>query len=378
MKTAENDDGVDTGLEGLNSYALIAAKLGVTDSAVVYYPCCGSDDYPQAGFPNNRFIYVDGNQQNITALQTAGKEAYCQDARTFDPVAGGVDIVVVQNPMLSSLEFVDRVKTGGIIICNDYHASAKTLVREPSVELVAVIHNPRSVAPEWNESRAQACFEKGVTTADLFEAGCLAYCEKMVARYGADIEGDNVATKYQALYNRHFDSESGFAVVGDVAQGGIFLAAPPTKHIFAPDDIAIFRKKLVTHEQKEARIEVAIQELAIVLPEVIESWITSSLQRAIGISLVADSVESLVAVLRQSALTLVQLQALQGVTQYFNLREYWKLKFQCLTNDQRWRFKFNLEVGSAVLGDSAFDATLSESATLDEIFFRSDANPQTE
>ncbi len=382
MKTSIDASGADRGVdklsEGPNSYALIATKLGIPTTAVVYYPCCGNDTYPQAGLSHNRFIYADGDLNAIAALQSTGREAYCQDVKTFDPVPGGVDIVVVQNPMMSSLEFVDRVKTAGMIICNDYHASAKTLVREPSMELVAVVHNPRSAAPEWNESRAQDCFEKADTTADLLVAGRLAYCEKMVARYGADIEGDNVALKYQILYKRHFDSESGFAIIGDPADGGIFLPDPPTKHAFAPDDIAIFRKRLVTPEQKEARIEAVIEDFAVVLPEPLEPWITRSLQRALGINLVADSVDSLLAMLRQNALTLIQLQALQGLTKYFSLREYWKLKFQNLTNDQRLSFSFLLRSESAVLGDPAFEVTLPEAHTLGEDFFGSDDIAQTE
>lgn len=373
-----DDSALEKVPEHINGYALIATKLGISDTAIVYYSCCGNDNYPQVGFPKNRFIFIDGNEINIAALQSAGKEAYCRDVRNFNPVPEGIDVLIVENPMLSPLELIGCVKPGGVIIANDYNASAKILSREPSVELVATLHRPRSISPEWNQVAVQDCFVKAETTADLLSAGMLTYCREMLDLYGVDIEGDNIAARYQVLFKRHFNQDSDFSVIEDSTNKTIFLAPLPTKHSFDPNDVAIFRKRLVTSEQLEARINATIEELEAVLPEPFEPWVTRSLQSALGISIVGDSKESILRSLRLNKLNLIQLHTLQNLIEYFSLREYWKLKFKLIAKDMRFSFKFNLEENSGVRGDPAFKVVIPENDTLGADFFGSDDNPQAD
>jgi hypothetical protein len=104
---------------------------------LVYYPCCEADISPSEVFKDSSILYVDINEQATKALAEKGYQAYACDV--FDFIPGQVDILILLNPVIRPDSPAHFVKKGGYILCNNYHATASNLSKNPEYELKGVV-----------------------------------------------------------------------------------------------------------------------------------------------------------------------------------------------------------------------------------------------
>lgn len=351
-----------------NIYGAIAKKFQIPTSAVVYYPCCGSDDLPASGFPGRRFIFADANEDCVSGLRQKGFEAHVEDVTKFQPVRDGVDVLVLQNPVLCAYEFVDRVKPGGFIICNNYHGSAGMLAREDSMELAAVVHSPRESSPVWSKITNLADYFADIDTDQaLADRGLLKYCEEILDKYNARMVGKSVVDCYRIFYQ----TTEASALGGNLMPDGeiVELKGLPRKERFGLDDLAVFRKRKDAAGIKSKRSMQLMQQAHRYMPEVIEPWILDAFQALFGQDSIALDKESLVRFLAANDFTTMQLYRLGRLLEYFCLREELIAKHQTFSGVARSGFALALECKYGVPGDPAFAPEMTADFMDDLAFF---------
>ncbi len=364
---------IDVVTESPNPYGLVADKLGVHQNAVVYYPCSGPDDSPRQGFPRNRFICADQNEGDMAALSKHGCETYVVDVRTFQPTPDGVDVLILQNPVLNALEFVDIVKGGGLVIANNWHGSAGQVNKQPNMDLVAVITSPRD-NPKWQDTDIAGCFEIVSTDEDLESRGLLAKYQSLVDKYASGLDGKSVVELYQALYAASYNTMMDDHIVMDPSSGLGYVALPklPRKKPFDPGDLAIFRKKNESVAEVNARKVAIIQKLIDELPEEIGAWLSSSLAKLLGIAIDVTTKTALRTLLVDTKLKAIQLVIIEHVTEYFQTKASFRSQFLAIAPDKRWQFPFALEQEFGVQGDPDFAAAVPQAVLDAEELFRAD------
>lgn len=352
-------ESVEEQRESPNCYGLIAQKLNIPATAVVYYPCSGPDDFPRKGFPHNRFIFADQYQANMEALAIQGEEAHTVDVRTFMPTPDGVDVLIIQNPQLNALTFVDKVKPGGIIIANNWHSSANQVRRQEDMELVAVVLNPRN-QPVWDDKDVNDCFEQVITDDDLRKMGKLDAYRKLVDKYAPTDNEKSVIERYRTLYDASYEAAIGDHIVmdGNEPMGYRSLPSLPTKKGFGLDDIAIFRKRDESPEVKKAKKEAKIKALTDSIPEIIEPWLAESLAKVLAINIAVQDRAALYQLLLDTDLTPLQFVLIEHIAKYFRMRTETRRRFLEIAQSDRWQFRMGLEDQYGIQGDPEFAAEL--------------------
>ena len=104
---------------------------------VIYYPCSEFDLSVNEVFPDSRVIYADINYEVFEALKNKGLDVHHVSALQFNP--GSVDILFLFNPQIDPYIPASFVKSGGYVICNDYHATAQKMATDKKFEIVGVI-----------------------------------------------------------------------------------------------------------------------------------------------------------------------------------------------------------------------------------------------
>ncbi len=346
---------IDKLSESPNPYGVIADRLKVPANAVVYYPCSGSDDCPREGFPHNRLICADQNAHDMAFLAEKGCETHVVDVCTFEPTSNGVDVLILQSPVLNALEFVDTVKGGGLVIANNWHGSAGQVNRQPNMDLVAVMSSPTH-NPRWLDTDIAGCFEMVSTDQELEARGLLAKYQAFVDKYASGTIGKSIVERYQALYAASYDTMMDDYIVMDASSllGYVSLPKLPRKKPFADGDLAIFRKKNESEAEANARKVTIIQNLIDVLPEEIGDWLSSSLTKLLGIPVEVTTKAALRTLLVATKLKAIKLVIIEQVAEYFQTKASIRARFQAVVPDQRWQFSFALEQSFGLVGDPEF------------------------
>jgi hypothetical protein len=364
---------IDILSESPNPYRVIADRLKVPANAVVYYPCSGSDDCPREGFPHHRVICADQNADDMALLAEKGCETHVVDVCTFEPTSNGVDVLILQNPALNALEFVDTVKGGGLVIANNWHGSAGQVNRQPNMDLVAVMTSPTH-NPRWLDTDIAGCFEMVSTDQELDARGLLAKYQALVDKYASGTIGNSIVDRYQALYAASYDTMMDDHIVMDATSSLGYVSLPqlPKKKAFADGDLAIFRKKNESEAEANARKVTVIQNLIDVLPEEIGVWFSSSLAKLLGITIDVTTKTALHALLVDTKLKAIKLAIIEHVTEYFQKKASIRSQFLAIVPDKRWQIPFSLEQKFGLRGDPDFAAEVPQEVLDVETLFIAD------
>ena len=153
--------------ERVKSYEVFQTALSPNVS-VVYHPSSATDMSPSVAFPDSRVIYADLSDASMAALRSAGEEAHTADATTFDP--GEVDVLILQNPGITSEVPAAHVKVGGYVLANDYHGNATQLHLDPNFALLGTIHNRTPDGAYVFDNESPENYWKVVTNDEQFRA----------------------------------------------------------------------------------------------------------------------------------------------------------------------------------------------------------------
>lgn len=99
----------------------------------VFYPGCGTDRSPADAFGADRVLFMDIDQETVSALQKAGLDAVCQDATTAE---GKFDMMLLFNPNIDAKKLIGRVGRGGVIVANNSHGSAQQVMESGEFRFV--------------------------------------------------------------------------------------------------------------------------------------------------------------------------------------------------------------------------------------------------
>lgn len=346
---------IDVLSESPNPYGVIADRLKIPVNAVVYYPCSGSDDCPREGFPHNRLICADQNAHDMALLAKKGCETHVVDVCTFEPISDRVDVLILQNPVLSALEFVDTVKGGGLVIANNWHGSAAQVNRQPNMDLVAVMSSPHH-NPRWLDTDIAGCFEMVSTDQELEARGLLAKYQAFVDKYASGTIGKSIVERYQALYAASYDTMMDDHIVMDASSSLGYVSLPklPKKKPFADGDLALFRKKNESEAEANTRKVTIIQNLIDVLPDEIGDWLSSSLTKLLGIPVEVNTKAALRTLLVANQFKAIKLVIIERITEYFLTKASIRARFHAILPDKRWQFSFALEQAFGLVGDPEF------------------------
>lgn len=131
----------------VNRYKLFRRATGAKCD-VVYHPCCETDVSASRAFPESKILYVDIEKKAIEALQKAGCDARHVSALEFDP--GEVDVLIMMNPMIYPEIPAQYVASGGYVLCNDYHKTARKMKENSDFQFVGII---------WEDERKGLIFD---------------------------------------------------------------------------------------------------------------------------------------------------------------------------------------------------------------------------
>lgn len=121
---------------------LWALQREVFTAHTVLYPGCGIDTSPSEVF--EQVTYVDINPGCIDQLQRAGFSAFNQDIREYRPDRLH-DLLILMNPQFRPDHATPHLVTGGYIVANNYHGSARWLFEHPGqFAFVAGLGNPET------------------------------------------------------------------------------------------------------------------------------------------------------------------------------------------------------------------------------------------
>ena len=100
----------------------------------VYYPCSGADITPVLVFPDSRVVFADQNSDVVQLLQASGYEARL--GKVGGILMESVDLLFLLNPQVSAIHLLSTVKTGGFILCNNYHRTADELKKSSLCQFI--------------------------------------------------------------------------------------------------------------------------------------------------------------------------------------------------------------------------------------------------
>lgn len=241
--------------EIMRGYALIKEKLNINPK-VIYHPCGADDVTPSRAFPNARVIYADRDSNEMHKLKHAGYEAYVADANTFDPVA--VDLVIVLNPSIEPDGPVSHLKTGGYVIANDYHQTARALKQNPAFELVGIAtsgkegryskYDTTALEDYWKEVETEEEFKRSPLY-DIYKGNIEQSLPDLTPDGKAEIDAvEGVLKKHAVLQklireNKVAGTWSEFEGNYMQARGGRFVWGGFPAKKGSVDDLYVFRKK---------------------------------------------------------------------------------------------------------------------------------------
>lgn len=146
-----------TNPRSVEAFAEFQKAIGA-DIKVVYYPACATDITPALALPDSRVIFVDIDDKALAAVAKAGYETHTISAFEYIPDQP-VDALILRNPSLSPDWFIQYVKSGGYIVCNDWHETATQLRTNPEVEFIG----------QMNEDENKHMFLDTANLDDFFE-----------------------------------------------------------------------------------------------------------------------------------------------------------------------------------------------------------------
>ena len=123
----------------------IKEACAIPEEARIYYPACGEDTTPQKVFQDSCFVYLDINDLSMREKKTANDILIKGDLLNPPfPNEQLFEVVIIISPgyHLIGIDYIDqvinRVKTGGHVICDNYHGTADMITEGFSTTLQQV------------------------------------------------------------------------------------------------------------------------------------------------------------------------------------------------------------------------------------------------
>ena len=120
---------------------LIALYLAFRDTVFnpssVLHPACYDDASPSKVFA--QVTYVDIETEIMKMFRQHGLDAYGQDIREYKPKVEH-DLAILLNPQMPAAWASQHIRSGGYILANDYHKTARGMYEQPKAfELVGTL-----------------------------------------------------------------------------------------------------------------------------------------------------------------------------------------------------------------------------------------------